>query len=77
MYFDFANQLSQGPVFLLDGSIELAARNGLKATIFGRNLTDRVYYRALGYSTSTITANYDDPITYGIKLSYAFKCGPG
>lgn len=77
VYFDFANQLSQGPVFLLDGSIELAVRNSLKATIFGRNLTDRIYYRALGYSISTITANYDDPITYGIKLSYAFKWRAG
>jgi iron complex outermembrane receptor protein len=73
VYFDFANQLSQGPVFLLDASVELALQNGLKASIFGRNLTDRVYYRSLGYSTSTISASYDDPITYGIKLSYAFK----
>ncbi|MCW3834460.1 TonB-dependent receptor [Sphingomonas canadensis] len=72
VYFDFANQLSQGPVFLLDGSIDLDLSSGMKVSVYGRNLTDRVYYRSLGYSTSTISASYDDPITYGIKLSYAF-----
>jgi iron complex outermembrane receptor protein len=73
VYFDFASQLSQGPMFLLDGSVNLKLKDGVAVSVYGRNILDRRYYSTLGFSTSDISVLYGTPATYGIKLSYAFK----
>ncbi|PKP71944.1 MAG: hypothetical protein CVT83_02445 [Alphaproteobacteria bacterium HGW-Alphaproteobacteria-5] len=73
VYFDFANQLSQKGVFLLDGSVELDLRNGVKLAVFGRNITDTRYFTSQAFSTFHISTLYGAPATYGISASYAFK----
>lgn len=72
VYFDFANQLSQKPVFLLDGSIDLAMKDRLTVSIYGQNILDKRYYTTLGFSTNDISALYAKPATYGVRLSYSF-----
>jgi iron complex outermembrane receptor protein len=73
IYFDFASQLSQKPTFLLDGSVNLALGDGLSLSVFGRNILDRRYFSAMGFSTSDISVMYGTPATYGVRLSYAFN----
>ncbi len=72
IYFDFASQQRQGPVFLLDGSVALTVREGIKISVFGRNLTDKIYYNSRGASATGTTATYTTPRTYGVSLAYAF-----
>lgn len=72
VYYDFSNQLSQGPVFLLDGSIDFALQDGLKISVFGQNITDRSYYITKRFSTFDTSVTYAKPATYGMKLSYEF-----
>jgi outer membrane receptor protein involved in Fe transport len=65
--------LPKGRIGVLDGSIDLTLQDGLKVSVFGRNITDRVYLRQLTPSANTIATNFGTPATYGISLSYNFK----
>ncbi|QIB65511.1 TonB-dependent receptor [Kineobactrum salinum] len=70
VYFDSSARLNQGAVFLLDASIAMNLANGMKVTVFGRNITDRKYYTQKGYSTLNISSNFAKPMTYGVEFAW-------
>lgn len=57
-YFDEANTLTQPGYLLLDASFDLVLDNGLSLSLFGQNLTDKIYrtysYRQAGTVFSSI-----------------------
>jgi iron complex outermembrane receptor protein len=73
VYYDFDSQLSQGPVFVVDGSATLKLSDQFKVAVFGRNITDKVYATSKGFSTFGTNITFAKPATYGVTLSYAFQ----
>ncbi|HKY91908.1 MAG TPA: hypothetical protein VJM11_12750, partial [Nevskiaceae bacterium] len=77
---DAEADLSNNPRFHLDSYYLVNARLGLKSaddrwsvTVFGRNLTDEVYYNAKIRSADTLVRYAGMPRTFGVSLSYAFR----
>ena len=42
-YFNFDNSLSQAPYVTLDAAATLTVNEKVKLSVFGRNLTDKIY----------------------------------
>lgn len=73
VYFTFDNTLSQAPYVTVDAAATLTLNDKLKASVFGRNLGDKVYkvYESqLAFSLDG--ARYATPRTYGVSLGYSF-----
>lgn len=73
VYFNFDNSLSQKPYFTLDGAVTLTLDERMKVSLFGRNLTDKIY--RIGGSQNVLsldTASFAQPRTYGVSLGYSF-----
>jgi iron complex outermembrane recepter protein len=72
VYFDFINTLSQPGYFLLDASATLTLDGHLTLSLFGRNLTDKIYYTNLSQSALMTGAAYGMARTYGVSIGYDF-----
>jgi len=72
VYFDFANTLEQPSYLLLDASATLTLNEHLTLSLFGRNLTDEVYYSTYTQNALTTAATYGMARTYGVSVGYSF-----
>lgn len=73
-YWDFENRLTQPAYTMINGDISFspAALDGLRLSVFVRNLANEVVY---GQMTSTSTADvvgYERPRTWGASASFTF-----
>lgn len=73
VYFVFDNSLSQDPYVTVDAAAALTLSENLKVSVFGRNLTDRVYkiYESQ-LALSLNGAKYATPRTFGVSLNYSY-----
>jgi iron complex outermembrane receptor protein len=66
-------RLAQSAYGLLNAKLAYVSSGGeWELALWGRNLTDEVYYRTLGDFTAGIAGRPGDPRTYGVQLSYSF-----
>lgn len=72
VYFNFANSLSQPGYFLLDANATVTFNDHLAASVFGRNLTDEVYFASYSQNALTTAATFGMPRTYGVSIEYTF-----
>lgn len=74
MSFDAGNRVRQGKYALLDAelSFEPAAVPGLRAVLWGKNLTDYDYLQSVLESQLGDGGSYAEPRTYGVRLEYSF-----
>jgi iron complex outermembrane receptor protein len=72
VFFDFANTLKQPSYFLLDATATLTLSEHLTWSLFGRNLTDKVYYTSLNQSALAIASTYGMARSYGVSIGYSF-----
>lgn len=73
VHFDFENHLSQPAYVLVDANATVTFHERLAVSIFGRNLTDKIYYTGLSESAlSLMTGVYGMPRTYGVSVGYSF-----
>ena len=72
VYFNFSNSLDQPGYFLLDAKTTLAFNDHLSMSLFGRNLTDKIYYTGATQSTLATAVTYGLPRMYGVSFEYNF-----
>lgn len=72
VYFDFANQLSQKPYLTLDAAATLTLSKHINISVYGRNLTDEVYFTNASTNTYFTGVNFGTPRTYGVSLGFTF-----
>jgi iron complex outermembrane recepter protein len=72
VYFSFANTLSQPAYFLVDANTTVTFNDHLSMSVFGRNLTDKVYFASYSQNALTTAATFGMPRTYGVSLEYSF-----
>jgi iron complex outermembrane receptor protein len=72
VYFNFSNSLDQSGYFLVDSKVNLAFNDHLSMSIFGRNLTDEIYYSSATQSSLATAVTYGMPRTYGVSFEYNF-----
>eukprot|EP00456_Euglypha_rotunda_P048125 TRINITY_DN38557_c1_g1_i1.p2 TRINITY_DN38557_c1_g1~~TRINITY_DN38557_c1_g1_i1.p2 ORF type:complete len:123 (+),score=24.06 TRINITY_DN38557_c1_g1_i1:224-592(+) len=72
VYFNFSNSLDQPGYALVDAKTTLAFNDHLSISLFGRNLTDKVYYTAATQSSLTTAVTYGLPRMYGVSFEYNF-----
>lgn len=73
VYFTFDNTLSQAPYVTFDAAATLTIKDNLELSVYGRNLTDKVYKLYESQLTFGLEgARYATPRTYGVSLNYAF-----
>jgi iron complex outermembrane recepter protein len=75
-FSDDFNRTRQAPYGLLDASLTFESDNGLKVALFGKNITDKVYYDfGTNFSTSALSVQsfwLTPPRTYGLEATYSF-----
>lgn len=73
VYFTFDNTLSQAPYVTFDAAATLTIKDNLELSVYGRNLTDKVYKLYESQLTFGLEgARYATPRVYGVSLNYAF-----
>jgi len=72
VYFDFANTLKQPSYLLLDASATLTLDEHTTLSVFGHNLTDKIYYTNMSQNALMIGAAYGMARTYGVSIGYSF-----
>lgn len=73
IYFDAANQFSQGSYDLLSARVEWTdPTDSWTVAIYGDNLLDETYYTQMQVGTSAAGVVFGEPATYGISLRYRF-----
>lgn len=73
VYFNFDNSLSQKAYLTLDGAVTLTLDDRMKVSVFGRNLTDKIYRIGAGQNALSLdTAGYAQPRTFGVSFGYSF-----
>ncbi|HEX7784482.1 MAG TPA: TonB-dependent receptor [Sphingobium sp.] len=72
VYFDFANTLSQKAYMTLDAAVTFTSHGNMTISVFGRNLTDKIYYTQQGINALGTNGNFGMPRTYGVSLGYSF-----
>ena len=73
VYFTFDNSLSQKAYLTLDGAVTLTLDEKMKLSIFGRNLTDRIYRTAAAQNALSLDSSaFAQPRTIGVSLGYSF-----
>ncbi|MEM6541058.1 MAG: TonB-dependent receptor, partial [Bacteroidota bacterium] len=71
IFFDFGNLFMQEAYGLLNGRLGVTSRN-LDVFVWGKNLTDEVYY-SYGFGAGTFaSASFALPRTYGVSLTGKF-----
>jgi iron complex outermembrane receptor protein len=75
-FSDDFNRARQADYGLLDASLTFESGNGLKVSLFGKNVTDEVYYDfGTDFSTSALSVRsfwLTPPRTYGLEATYSF-----
>ncbi|HEY0940336.1 MAG TPA: TonB-dependent receptor [Steroidobacter sp.] len=72
VHFNFANTLSQPAYFLLDANATVSFNEHLAVSLFGRNLTDKVYFTTYSQNALSTAATFGMPRTYGVSIDYTF-----
>ncbi|MCJ2180854.1 TonB-dependent receptor [Novosphingobium album (ex Hu et al. 2023)] len=73
IYFDAANQFSQGTYDILSARVEWTdPSDHWTVAAFGDNLFDETYYTQIQVGTAAAGVIYGEPATYGISLRYRF-----
>lgn len=73
VYFTFDNELSQGAYFLMDANATVTFNEHVTVSLFGRNLTDEIYYTRQSDSALTVASGtFGMPRTYGVSIGYTF-----
>lgn len=75
-FSDDFNRARQADYGLLDAGLTFESENGLKVSLFGKNVTDEVYYDfGTNFSTSALSVQsfwLTPPRTYGLEITYSF-----
>jgi iron complex outermembrane recepter protein len=75
-FSDDFNRARQADYGLLDASLTFESDNGLKVSLFGKNVSDEVYYDfGTNFSTSALSVQsfwLTPPRTYGLEATYSF-----
>lgn len=72
-YWDPSNRLEQPSYTLLNGQIGWTTPDGhTRFSVWGKNLTDEVYYIVVGNSTSADYGAYAAPRTFGFQVAYTY-----
>jgi len=72
-YWDFNNRVKTGGYTMLNGQLSWhLPGDGFSISLWGRNLTDKRVYRSALTTSITDQVVWNDPRTYGVRLSYAF-----
>lgn len=73
IYYDAANQFSQGSYNILSARVEWTAPSERwSVAVFGDNLFDETYRTQFQVGTSGVGLIYGEPLTYGVSLRYKF-----
>ena len=73
VYMSFTNSLSQKPYATVDGTATLTIDDSLKLSVFGRNLTNSNYRKAIGPNALGLENSlFAEPRNYGVSLGFAF-----
>ena len=75
-FSDDFNRAANEDYALIDASLTWATEDGLKVAVFGKNITDEVYYDfGTNFSTGSLAVQsfwLTPPRTYGLELTYEF-----
>jgi iron complex outermembrane receptor protein len=72
-FYDPSNRLTSPSYVLLNGVITWKPRpRGFEFSVWGQNLTDRVYPQIITFSTAGDRIAYARPRTYGVRVGYEF-----
>ena len=72
VYFSFDNTLSQGAYTTVDANATFTFKENITVSVFGRNLSDEVYYTSQSVNALGYAGTFAMPRTYGVSLGYAF-----
>lgn len=72
VFFNFSNTLNQSDYVLVDANVSVTMNENLTISVFGRNLTDEVYYTSYSQNALGTGVTFGMPRTYGISLGYTF-----
>jgi iron complex outermembrane receptor protein len=71
-FWEPTNRVKQPSYHLLNGQITYSFSNNLKLRIFGRNLTDELYYSSVSEQSLGDLGTAAAPRTYGIGINFTY-----